>query len=47
MENYEITLMTSQGLKVEIYNTTLSLEEFTAQMIEKYGTFITYQSKQI
>jgi hypothetical protein len=47
MENYEITLLTSQGMKVEVYNTSLSLEEFTAQMIEKYGTFITYQSKQI
>lgn len=46
-EIYEIILLTSQGLKTEIYNTLQPLKDFETSMIEKYNTFTTYTSKLI
>lgn len=46
-EKYKIVLLTPQGLKTEIYSTSTPLEDFTAEMVKKYGTFTTYTSKLI
>jgi hypothetical protein len=46
-KKYEIVLLTTQGLKTEIYNTSQPLKEFQKQMIDKYKTFTTYTSKLI
>lgn len=46
-EKYKIVLFTQQGLKTEIYSTETQLEVFNAEMVKKYGTFITYESKLI
>jgi hypothetical protein len=47
-ETWEIVLLTSQGLKTEIYiPLEKSISKFESEMIKKYGTFTTYSSKLI
>jgi len=47
IEKYKIVLLTPQGLKTEIYTTDEDLKQFEAEMVKKYGTFTTYESKLI
>lgn len=45
MKTYLITLLTPSGVKTEIYKDSQDLEEFTAEMATKYGTFVTLKSE--
>jgi hypothetical protein len=47
IEKYKIVLLTKQGLKTEIYTTDKDLKQFETEMVQKYGTFITYESNLI
>lgn len=47
IEKYKIILFTQQGLKTEIYSTDKDLKQFETEMVQKYGTFITYESNLI
>ena len=46
-EKYKIVLLTTQGLKTEIYTTDKDLKQFETEMVQKYGTFTTYTSNLI
>ena len=47
IEKYKIVLLTKEGLKTEIYSTDKDLKQFETEMVQKYGTFITYESNLI
>jgi hypothetical protein len=47
MKTYKIVLLTPQGIKTETYTDTQPLNEFEAQMVDKYGTFILQSSNKI
>lgn len=48
MKTYQITILTDRnGIVNEIYKDTQLLHDFTAQMITKYGKFITLKSIEI
>jgi len=41
---WQIVLFTPQGVKTEIYNTSsMPLEQFEANMVEKYKTFVMHK----
>jgi hypothetical protein len=41
---WQIVLFTPQGMKTEIYNTSsMPLEQFEANMVEKYKTFVMHK----
>lgn len=48
MKTYSITLLTDKsGIVTETYKTSQLLHDFTAQMVAKYGKFITLKSIEI
>lgn len=51
MKKYKIKLLTSAGVKIEDFtndpNTPNCLENFEKEMINKHGTFITLEAKEI
>jgi hypothetical protein len=44
---YEIQILTPSGIHTLKYNESENLQEFEKKTVEKYGTFITIQSKKI
>jgi len=47
MKTYKIKLLTSLGIVEVIYKDTQDLGEFTTEIANKYGDFITLESHEI